>query len=125
MVATDEEVYFSMSDAVYGCELWAARGESVVRLSDINNGGDALPGANLGLTVHQEKVWFDAYDGNNVQLWSADRLGGTLEDAGPINVNDRLISVNESLYLLKSGSLINLSDEGQRGCHWSHLSWRS
>ena len=44
MVATDEEVYFSMSDAVYGCELWAARGESVVRLSDINNGGDALPG---------------------------------------------------------------------------------
>ena len=112
MVATDEEVYFSMSDAVYGCELWAARGESVVRLSDINNGGDALPGANLGLTVHQEKVWFDAYNGNNVQLWSADRLGVALEDAGPINVNDRLISVDESLYLLKSGSLVNLSDEG-------------
>tara|TARA_B100001564_G_scaffold343049_1_gene339236 strand:+ start:602 stop:2464 length:1863 start_codon:yes stop_codon:yes gene_type:complete len=113
MIAMDDEVYFSMSDAVYGCELWAARGESVVRLSDINNGGDALPGANLGLTIHQGKVWFDAYNGNIVQLWSADRLGVELVDAGPIDMNDRLVSVDDSLYLLKSGSLINLSQEGQ------------
>ena len=58
-----------------GCELWISDGTiaGTQLILDINPTGDSTPGLNLGLSVGEGKVWFDADNGvDGREIWVSD-----------------------------------------------------
>lgn len=62
---------------------------------------DFSPGFNLGFIEHENRIWFDASDGANTQLWSTDGDSTWKETnlSSSITSSDKMIKVGEELVL--------------------------
>ena len=62
---------------------------------------DFSPGKILGFVEHQNRIWFDADDGNGVQMWSTDGHTTWKETnlSGGINIEDEILAHGEELIL--------------------------
>ena len=87
-----EAFVFAGNDGVNGCELHVHRpGSNTTHLiADLNEGGDASPGRDLGLHPlnHGEAVVFDADDGvNGRQLWVSDGTANGTKPLGAVETS--------------------------------------
>jgi hypothetical protein len=70
-------------------------------------GVDFSPGKYLGFTEFNQRVWFDAFDGSSIQLWSTNGVNTWKETnlSGTINTNSQLISNVDHLILIDTSGL--------------------
>ncbi len=81
-------------------------------LQQISASVDFAPGSILGFIAHQDRIWFDANDGNGIQLWSTDGLTLWQETnlSVQIQAGDRLIEADNELVLQYGNGLMTFGD---------------
>ena len=91
------------------CMLFSAKDDTVTQISNSSN---ILPGLNLGFTEFDNKIWFDAYDGQETQLWSTDGLTLTKRsDLGvEITASDSIIHDEERLIIIQNHGITTFGE---------------
>ena len=77
-------------------------------LQQLSANVDFAPGSILGFIAQENRIWFDADDGNGRQLWSTDGLTLWQETnlSVQIQAGDRIIGVSDDLVLLYGNGLM-------------------
>ena len=90
------------------CMLYSATGREISQISQSTN---FLPGFNLGFSLFEDRIWFDAFDGIETHIWSTD---GTdiRKEFTTFNINNghSLHSSNNHLTLFSENEITVISE---------------
>ena len=93
------------------CQLRIMKNYSEVSNLFVVEGEDYSPGKYLGFTEFEDRVWFDAYDGNSRQLWSTNGINTWQETNLSTEIDSSNSLIKNSDYMVLS-SPVSLSTFG-------------
>ena len=106
---SNDELFVFAAFSTDKCLLFKIENNVVTQISP---SVDFSPGKIVGFIEHQDRIWFDADDGNEVQLWSTDGITTWKETnlSGGINVGDSVLNHGEELILNHQNGLAILGE---------------